>query len=179
MRDQTRFQLERKFWWSKRQRVFIFGRTRARYLPLGLHRRHLHHLLHRRQRQRRQWQQLLGAARLRWQYWLTAPCLRDLAPALQVTTASTMSYLYFAPSKTAWPNYTKFFVCVACGHSRSSSDRQHCDTLCTPGFMDGITFSYHGTNRWMALEDNIRLQGRLTSSKLPILSVMSDNYSVW
>jgi len=47
--------------------------------------------------------------------------------------------------------------------------------------MGDIMFSYDGTNGWTAL-DKIRWQGRLTSLNLPkppILSVTSDNYSVW
>jgi len=39
----------------------------------------------------------------------------------------------------------QIFVHVACGYV-SVLLWQHCDTLCTSGFMDGIMFSYHGAN---------------------------------
>ena len=65
---------------------------------------------------------------------------------------------------------TKFFVHVACGSILLS---QHCNTLCTSGFMDDVMFAYHGTSGQMAL-DKIRLmlQG-LILLKPPIPTVTS------
>jgi len=78
-------------------------------------------------------------------------------------------------SRNMWPNW--IFVHVACSRD-SVLLWQHCDMLCTSGFMDDVMFSHHGTNGQTVL-DKIRLQGTLTSSTLPkppILSVTSDNY---
>ena len=83
-------------------------------------------------------------------------------------------------SKTAWPNFTKLFVHVACGRC-SVLLWQHCNMLCSTAIVDDVMFSYHGTNGQMAL-DKIRLEDRLTSLtllKLPVPSVTSDSYSVW
>ena len=47
--------------------------------------------------------------------------------------------------KTALAELYQIFVPVASGHG-SVPHWQRCDKLCTSGFMDDITFSYHGAN---------------------------------
>ena len=46
-------------------------------------------------------------------------------------------------SGTTGPVFTKFFVLVPCGHS-SVLLWQRCNTLCTSGFTDDITFDHNG-----------------------------------
>jgi len=46
--------------------------------------------------------------------------------------------------KFAWPNFTNFFVHVACGRG-SVLLWWRCGILCTCGFMDDVMFSYRGS----------------------------------
>ena len=46
-------------------------------------------------------------------------------------------------SGTAWPIFTKFCVQIPCGHG-SVLFWRWCNTLCTSGFMDDITFGRNG-----------------------------------
>jgi len=90
-----------------------------------------------------------------------------------VISISVCLCVYLHKSKTAWPNFTKFFVHVACGCG-SVLLWWLCDTLCTSGFMDDVMFLYHGAH---GPESSRMLFIR--SSPSGCTSWLSNNYSVW
>ena len=76
---------------------------------------------------------------------------RSIAISLSVCSSVCVSVREHICGK-AGPIFTKFCMQIPCAVARSSSGGVGCDTLCTSGLMDDVTFGRSGPygNAWLA-----------------------------